>query len=67
MGQRVYLSRLALAPDRADGLVVRLLGDVGEMGIVVLGAGMVAFLASDDAAWVLGQVISVNGGDLMRW
>jgi len=30
-------------------------------------AGMVAFLASDDAAWVLGQVISVNGGDLMRW
>jgi NAD(P)-dependent dehydrogenase (short-subunit alcohol dehydrogenase family) len=29
-------------------------------------AGAVAFLASDDAAWVTGQCLDVNGGALMR-
>ncbi len=29
-------------------------------------AAMVAFLASDDGAWINGQVISVNGGGAMR-
>ena len=29
-------------------------------------AGMVAFLASDDGAWINGQVISVDGGTILR-
>jgi NAD(P)-dependent dehydrogenase (short-subunit alcohol dehydrogenase family) len=29
-------------------------------------AGMVAFLASDDGAWITGQIISVDGGAVLR-
>ncbi len=29
-------------------------------------AAMVAFLASDDASWLNGQVISVDGGAVLR-
>lgn len=29
-------------------------------------AGLVSFLASDDASWITGQAFCVNGGDLMR-
>ncbi|WP_443689973.1 SDR family oxidoreductase [Polyangium jinanense] len=39
------------------------LGRVGEVSDIV---GVVAFIASDDARWITGQVIHVNGGAVMR-
>jgi len=39
------------------------LGRAGEPGDV---AGLVAFLASDDAAYITGQAIHVNGGTILR-
>ena len=39
-----------------DGTMVKRLGDADDI------YGMVAFLASDDAAWVTGQTYMVNGG-----
>jgi NAD(P)-dependent dehydrogenase (short-subunit alcohol dehydrogenase family) len=29
-------------------------------------AAMVAFLASDDASWITGQIFSVDGGAVLR-
>jgi len=39
---------------------------LGRQGLPEDIAGAVAFLASDDASWVTGQCLDVNGGALMR-
>jgi NAD(P)-dependent dehydrogenase (short-subunit alcohol dehydrogenase family) len=39
-----------------DGTMVKRLGDADDI------YGMIAYLASDDAAWVTGQTYMVNGG-----
>ncbi|MDS1271526.1 SDR family oxidoreductase [Lipingzhangella sp. LS1_29] len=48
---------------RHDGLVAQTL--LGRAGTPADVAATVAFLASDDAAWITGQVIGVNGGALL--
>ena len=62
-----------VSPGAVDTPMLRALGDetcamlTEEIPLVRLGtpediAGAVAFLASDDAAYITGQVLSVNGG-----
>ena len=46
--------------DRLAGLYP--LGRVGEPGDV---AAAVAFLASDDAGWITGQILPIDGGLLL--
>jgi NAD(P)-dependent dehydrogenase (short-subunit alcohol dehydrogenase family) len=44
-----------------DGTMVKRLGDADDI------YGMIAYLASDDAAWVTGQTYLVNGGFSARF
>jgi NAD(P)-dependent dehydrogenase (short-subunit alcohol dehydrogenase family) len=53
------LDRDALTPAFIDTIPLRRIGRPEDV------AAAVAFLCSDDAAWVTGQVIGVNGGLLM--
>jgi NAD(P)-dependent dehydrogenase (short-subunit alcohol dehydrogenase family) len=48
-----------LPPGFADAIPLRRLGRPQDMG------GAVAFLCSDDAAWITGQVLGINGGIVM--
>ena len=48
---------------RADIAKIHPLGKTGEPSDV---AGLVAFLASDDAAFITGQIITIDGGRLSR-
>jgi 3-oxoacyl-[acyl-carrier protein] reductase len=50
----------ALAPEQAEALRARI--PLGRLGSVEDVARTVRFLASDDAAYITGQVIGVNGG-----
>lgn len=52
-----------MSPERHDRLVGKtLLGRAGQPDDI---AGAAAFLASEDAAWITGQVLHVNGGALL--
>lgn len=53
----------AMTPERHERLVGRTL--VGRPGTPDDVAASVAFLASDEAAWITGQVLHVNGGALL--
>lgn len=57
------MSRAAL--EAADGEVIRRTIPLGRPGTPEEVAGPVAFLASDMAAYLYGQILSVNGGALM--
>jgi 3-oxoacyl-[acyl-carrier protein] reductase len=74
LGQR-GITVNAVAPGATDTVFIdavtsdpaRLAGVVGGTALGRLGhprdiAGVVAFLASDDGAWITGQVIEVSGG-----
>ncbi|WP_216918390.1 SDR family oxidoreductase, partial [Nocardia noduli] len=51
-------------PDLQAGALKRMHSPrVGETGDI---AAMVAFLMSEDAEWVNGQVLNVDGGTIMR-
>jgi 3-oxoacyl-[acyl-carrier protein] reductase len=50
--------------DRHDQLVSETL--VGRAGVPADIAAVVHFLASEEASWITGQIISVNGGALLR-
>jgi 3-oxoacyl-[acyl-carrier protein] reductase len=39
---------------------------LGRLGVPEDIAGPVAFLASDDAAWVTGQTVVIDGGGLLK-
>ena len=39
---------------------------LGRIGVPDDYPGLVAFLASDDAAFITGQVLSINGGTAMQ-
>jgi NAD(P)-dependent dehydrogenase (short-subunit alcohol dehydrogenase family) len=53
----------AMPQEILDGEVKKIpLGRIGKPEDIAAG---VAFLASDDAQWITGQTISINGGQLM--
>jgi NAD(P)-dependent dehydrogenase (short-subunit alcohol dehydrogenase family) len=53
----------AMRPDILDAEVARI--PVGRIGTPTDVASSVLFLTSEDASFITGQVLSVNGGQLM--
>ena len=57
----------ALAREGASVVVAELAAEQGERVVKEIEAvGAALFLLSDDAGWITGQVLAVDGGQIMR-